>query len=185
MHSAPLIACQALRLARTVTVFTNGDENLATELKDAAQEIPTLATSSTAVGHADGGIGGDNAKSGFNTRFHVDARPIARFSFPSTPPTKPGDTRIRVYFSDGDSTDLGFLAHKPKTVPSVPWHDHLHGLEVTEKGDIKVNAPFNETSVKGVFAAGDVETVTKAVVTSLASGMCCAAGCAMQLGMGR
>ena len=55
------------------------------------------------------------------------------------------------------------------------------GLELTEQGDIKTNGMFYETSVTGVFAAGDCATPLKAVTQAVAMGSFCAAGLVFQL----
>lgn len=61
------------------------------------------------------------------------------------------------------------------------FHDQL-GLEVDPMGFIKVNAPFNEASVPGVFAVGDCGTMIKSVPQAMAMGAFGAAGMVAQLG---
>ena len=48
-------------------------------------------------------------------------------------------------------------------------------------GDIKVNPPFFQTSVKGVFAAGDSVSPMKIVAQALFSGAAVGAGAPSQL----
>lgn len=50
------------------------------------------------------------------------------------------------------------------------------GLEVGPQGEIVVSPPFSETSVKGVFAAGDAASVTRIVMNAMAQGTGAAAG---------
>jgi pyruvate/2-oxoglutarate dehydrogenase complex dihydrolipoamide dehydrogenase (E3) component len=50
-------------------------------------------------------------------------------------------------------------------------------LELTEGGDFKVASPFNETSVKGIFAAGDCAGPMKAAALAAASGGVVVVGC--------
>ncbi|OKL56657.1 hypothetical protein UA08_08292 [Talaromyces atroroseus] len=61
---------------------------------------------------------------------------------------------VRLIFEDGSEKLEGFLAHTPQTKPRGPFVEQL-GLEQTPSCDIKAGPPFFETSVKGVFAAGD------------------------------
>ncbi|KAF7559039.1 hypothetical protein G7046_g5098 [Stylonectria norvegica] len=67
-----------------------------------------------------------------------------------------------------------------RVVQSAPFAEQL-GLECLPSGDIKVEEPFNETSVKGCFAAGDAATMKKAVVQATAMGAFAGAGIATQL----
>ena len=55
------------------------------------------------------------------------------------------------------------------------------GLELGQAGEVKVNPPFNETSVRGVFAAGDVATPMRAVPMAISMGSFVAAGVASQV----
>ena len=56
------------------------------------------------------------------------------------------------------------------------------GLEtVPPLGDLKVLQPFLQTSVRGVFAAGDNMVMAKAVPTAIANGAMAAGGAAMQI----
>lgn len=91
------------------------------------------------------------------------------------------EAQVEVVFEDGEKKMEGFLAHKPIGKPNGPWVEQL-GLETTPQGDIKVNLPFNETSVPGVFAAGDCSSMVKAASMSLSSGAIVAAGIASSLG---
>lgn len=49
-------------------------------------------------------------------------------------------------------------------------------------GEIKVNWPFNETSVSGVFAVGDCANVLKAVIQAVCMGGFAGSGITAQLG---
>lgn len=73
-----------------------------------------------------------------------------------------------------------FLLHKPATEQPNNLADQL-GVELTEQGDIKVTAPFNETSVRGVFATGDCASMLKNVVGAMYSGTCAGAGVGSQI----
>jgi thioredoxin reductase len=57
------------------------------------------------------------------------------------------------------------------------------GCELTPAGDLKVSIPLNETSVSGVFAAGDCSTPMKAVMAALMTGGAASARLCAQLEM--
>jgi hypothetical protein len=74
--------------------------------------------------------------------------------------------------------------HKTRTEVNGPFARQL-SLELTEQGDIKTTAPFSESSVPGVFAAGDCTTPLKAVSQAVAMGSFVAAGVTGQLQVDR
>ncbi len=92
----------------------------------------------------------------------------------------PNGGEIKVQLEGGEKRIEGFLAHKPKGELNGPFVEQL-GLETTPQGDLKVNPPFNECSVPGVFAGGDSATPMKAATQALAQGALIAAGLAAQL----
>lgn len=55
------------------------------------------------------------------------------------------------------------------------------GLETGSQGEIKVNAPFNETSVHGVFAAGDAASQLRVVPNAIYGGSLAGGGLIAQL----
>lgn len=63
---------------------------------------------------------------------------------------------------------MSFLAHSPLTVPQGPFVQQL-GLNVSATGDIKAEAPFSQTNVRGVLAAGDCSSPFKVVSNATAS----------------
>jgi gliotoxin/aspirochlorine biosynthesis thioredoxin reductase len=67
--------------------------------------------------------------------------------------------------------------------PSVEINGPLQdlGLEMNPSGEIKVNPPFNETSVSGVFAGGDCATMMRAVPQATTGGMLAGVGAASQI----
>ena len=105
----------------------------------------------------------------------VDSRRIARFH------KVPGDNAdVEVEFEDGSKDVFGFIAHKPRSKINGPWADQL-GVELTPGLDLKVNPPFNETTVPGVFAAGDCASPFKVVAGGVSMGLFAANGAAMQV----
>ncbi|KAK1148487.1 hypothetical protein N8T08_009492 [Aspergillus melleus] len=92
-----------------------------------------------------------------------------------------GENKVIVQLEDGESKEEGFLASMPSVKVNGPFHEQL-GLEVDLAGFIKVNAPFNEASVPGVFAMGDCGTMVKTVSQAMTMGSFGAAGLVSQLG---
>ncbi|KAJ5187892.1 hypothetical protein N7449_010886 [Penicillium cf. viridicatum] len=113
-------------------------------------------------------------KASYDTGIKVDSRPITRLV------KGPGPSDVDVEFEDGTHRTEGFLAHKPKTHINGPFAEQL-GLHLTSDGNIETTEPFYNTSVPGVFAAGDCAVPMKVVVTAMSSGTFVAGGLAGQL----
>ncbi|KAL1893959.1 hypothetical protein Sste5346_006100 [Sporothrix stenoceras] len=155
------MARQASSLARTVTIYTNGAGALAAEIE---------AGFCRAGGSA--GI------------MRVDNRVIRRFVFLGEQEQAQGGG-IRLEFVDNSlPADEAFLAHAPKTRPRGPFVSQL-GLETLppgdNDGDIKVELPYYQTSVSGVFAAGDNCSKMKSVAHAMLSGNVAGMGAASQI----
>lgn len=141
-------ARQALRISKHVTLYTNGNIELAKQLEEALAKAPAPMT--------------------------VDSKKIEKLV------TGPERSQIVLHFKDGTSRTEAFLAHKPKTKLRGTLHQQL-GLELTPQGNIKVNPPFNQTTVKGVFAAGDCSSPMQTVTAALHSGTCTGGGAPLQI----
>ncbi|KAJ8069762.1 hypothetical protein OCU04_000181 [Sclerotinia nivalis] len=76
---------------------------------------------------------------------------------------------IDVVFMDGSLVTEAFLAHSPNTRPRPPFQEQL-GIEVNPMGDYMVKHPLTETSVRGVYTAGDCMTMFKVGTNAIASG---------------
>ncbi|QLI64975.1 Thioredoxin reductase gliT [Metarhizium brunneum] len=87
---------------------------------------------------------------------------------------------VIVHFTDGTSKREGFITNHPLVEQQSPFAAQL-GLECAPTGDIVVTAPFNETSVKGCFAAGDAATMMKSAVQAIQMGMFAGVGLVSQL----
>lgn len=148
------MAKYANRLAEKVTIYTNGNEAVAKEIEAA---ISAFRPSSKA-----------------RRNFTLDSRKIAKLV------KLPKGAEIEVILEDGTRRIEGFIAHKPKSRLNGKFAEQL-GLDLTPQGDAKVNAPFNESSIVGVFAAGDTGAPMKSVSVALSSGAVIAAGLAAQL----
>lgn len=55
------------------------------------------------------------------------------------------------------------------------------GLEIGPQGEIQTSPPFYETSVKGVYAAGDAASQRRMVVNAIHQGAAAGAGLVAQL----
>ncbi|KAI1120160.1 thioredoxin reductase glit [Nemania abortiva] len=108
----------------------------------------------------------------------IDDRKISRLAYDTS------DSSMTVFFEDGSHTTERFLVHKPRMQVNGPFAEQL-GLETFTFGHeiIKVNAPFHETSVKGVFAIGDCASPQKVFLNALNMGSFACAGLAAQLQM--
>jgi thioredoxin reductase len=104
--------------------------------------------------------------------FKVDSRAIAQL-------TESGGN-VNVEFADGSSKEVSFLAHSPMAVPQGPFIKQK-GLAVTNTGDVKAESPGYQTSVRGVFAAGDCVSHFKVIPQAIMSGNFAAVAAATKL----
>ncbi|KAK5636073.1 hypothetical protein RRF57_011785 [Xylaria bambusicola] len=89
-------------------------------------------------------------------------------------------SRVVLHFEDGATKTEAFLAHKPKFALRGDLHTQL-GLEVSAAGAVVVSSPFNQTTVKGVFAAGDCASPMQTVTQALYSGTCTGGSAPLQI----
>ncbi|PSN73301.1 FAD/NAD(P)-binding domain-containing protein [Corynespora cassiicola Philippines] len=93
---------------------------------------------------------------------------------------------VTIEFETGDPVTLGFIVHRPPTVNKA--QDLIEQLDIETMsldmgGHIKIMNPmFNETSVRGVFAAGDAMVMMKQVTIAMAEGLKAAVGAGFQIG---
>ncbi|KAH7370155.1 hypothetical protein BKA65DRAFT_444961 [Rhexocercosporidium sp. MPI-PUGE-AT-0058] len=92
----------------------------------------------------------------------------------------PKSSGVIVVLEDGTERSEGFLAHSPGFEINGPFVAQL-GLDVTEAGYIKTTEPFGETSVPGVFAAGDTMTSVHFITNAALNGGTTGAGIAYML----
>lgn len=115
----------------------------------------------------------------------VDPRKIVRF-INNGPSHEDG---VTIEFETGDPVTLGFIVHRPVTVNRSQHLIDQLGVETVDPamgGHVKiVNSIFNESSVRGVFAAGDTMVMMKQVAIAMAEGLKAAAGAGMQIGQER
>ncbi|KAJ4357167.1 uncharacterized protein N0V89_001742 [Didymosphaeria variabile] len=141
-------ARQALRMVDNVTLYTNGNEQLAGELKAALDAAPAPMT--------------------------VNSKKITKLV------KAPERARITLHFDDGTSITEAFLAHKPKTKLRGDLAQQL-GCALSPMQTVVVNPPFNQTSIKGVFAAGDCSSPMQTITGALNSGTCTGGGAPLQI----
>jgi thioredoxin reductase len=148
------VANYALRLSKKVTLYTNSVIGVASALESALDKLKPESKS--------------------RKNITINDERIAKLV------KLEKEAEVEIVMEDGEKIVEGFLAHKPVAKLNGDWVEQL-GLETTEQGMMKVNFPFNETSVSGVFAAGDCGTMLQSVTASIAMGGAVAAGVAAQL----
>jgi gliotoxin/aspirochlorine biosynthesis thioredoxin reductase len=104
----------------------------------------------------------------------VDSREITKLE------KGPERSEIVLYFLDGTSLTEGFLAHKPNSKLRGDLHEQL-GLEMGPKGTVVAKPPFNQSSIKGVFVAGDMASPMQTVTMAQAMGTSTGAGAPLQI----
>ncbi|PYH30026.1 NAD(P)/FAD-dependent oxidoreductase [Aspergillus neoniger CBS 115656] len=155
MHQAE----NAAQLAEQVTIYTNVQEALDTQL------AATLADKDS------------------KTVFKVDNREITGVSLNGDDLSNP--VSVQVQLADGSQVEEAFLVHNPDTQVKSTLATQL-GLDLAPSfvpgtGDIAAAAPFNQTSIRGVFAAGDCMTPYKVVAGAISSGCNAAVAASAQL----
>jgi thioredoxin reductase len=148
------VSRMANRLADTVTIYTNGDSTVEATLRESLSQVKPTSKTARCIS--------------------IEPRKIAKFVKGEK------GSEIVVHFEDGERKVEAFITHKPVGVPNGGWIEML-GLETTPQGLIKVGAPFAETSVKGVFAAGDCAMPIQAATLTLGQAPLVAAGLVGQL----
>ncbi|KAL6852466.1 hypothetical protein ACO1O0_007011 [Amphichorda felina] len=111
-----------------------------------------------------------DALGGGSKRIVYEPRRIARIKM-----AEPGEKGVVIVLEDGTEIMEGFLAHTPDQEINGPFAEQL-GLETMESGHVKTTEPFGETSVPGVFAAGDIMSRTQFVTGAALSGGTTGAG---------
>ncbi|GKZ39045.1 hypothetical protein AbraIFM66950_011727 [Aspergillus brasiliensis] len=146
------------RFAEKVTLFTHGNEDTAVALREAGAEVKG---------------------------FTIESRPIRSFERVASDAEGSRDI-LRVWLgqSDGEEdtsyVDLGFLTHMPDTAVTNDWGSQL-GLELEASGIYKQKDVTMETTVPGVFVAGDHASVAKDVPNAASNATFVASAVAVQL----
>lgn len=107
----------------------------------------------------------------------VDDREIVRL----TPDSEaPKSSSITIEFTTGGTATQSFLVHRPLTKLNKGLAEQL-GLEYGAVGEIKTSPPFCQTSMEGVFAAGDCASMMKIIPNAISMGAYAGAGMAREL----
>ncbi|KAI1421992.1 hypothetical protein F5Y12DRAFT_661116 [Xylaria sp. FL1777] len=138
------------QLAHDVTIYTNGNEELATTVAPTCHGKP----------------------------WKTDTRKIAKLARRSS---DPADIAVNITFEDGTTVTEAFIGHAPIVQLRGPFAQQL-GLKVSQMGgEFETTPPFFQTSVRGVYAAGDGVSPFKVWPNAVASGAQAAAGVAVNL----
>lgn len=89
-------------------------------------------------------------------------------------------TWIDVHLDCGSTERLSFLINKPQTAHTSDPRTQP-GVELTAGSGVKVKPPFGETTVEGVFAAGDCAVPLKGVAWAVATGASAGSGVSFHL----
>ncbi|TVY27402.1 Thioredoxin reductase [Lachnellula hyalina] len=92
----------------------------------------------------------------------------------------PNGAEVIVCFEDGTEKIEGFLGAAPKMKQRAPFADQL-ALELNPGGEITTKLPFMQTSMRGVFAAGDCGSAMKIAANALSTGAAVGAGVSAQI----
>lgn len=137
----------ANQLVRDVTIYTNGNEELAKELDASLESKP----------------------------WKSDSRKISCMKLNS-----PSSSEVTITFENGETVTEAFLGHSPISRSNGPFAEQLD-IKLSATGEYEVNGLFNQTSVKGVYAAGDTMTMFKTISYGVATGALAGAGVALDL----
>ncbi|CEI61756.1 hypothetical protein FVEN_g2818 [Fusarium venenatum] len=87
---------------------------------------------------------------------------------------------VAVEFTDRTKASYGFVSHEPRSDVKGSFARELD-LEMTSQGRVLVEGDFQETSVRGVFAAGRCATVVDDEAIKISSGMAAGLGANLQI----
>lgn len=146
LFAARHLAFQARNLTPTVTIYTNDNAALTTEIFSAL----------TPLG------------------FTVDGRRIRALQKGAARAT------VDIIFENGGTRTEGFLVHRPRVELNGPFAQQL-GVEMAAEGHVKTSFPFNETSVPGVFVAGDAGSMFRIGTQAVVMGAFAAGGVQAQI----
>ena len=138
-----------------------------------AENAAQLSNEVTIYTHGNEELAGQ-IESAVHGTFKVDSRPIKRL-------VDVGEGNcVKVEFTDGSCKEEAFLVHNPQTTVQGPFVAQL-GITTSPMGDVTADAPMHQTSVRGVFAAGDCITPYKVIPGAISSGCNAAVAVSTQL----
>ncbi|RBR26307.1 uncharacterized protein FIESC28_00952 [Fusarium coffeatum] len=162
------------RGAESVGVFAGGMISNADMLAHVTPMAKRLSNSVTVYTNASPSLSSTVQSKIHSSKVHYDDRKITSFALVN------GGPSVKITFEDGSSKVEGFVVNHPNVVQAAPFAEQL-GLEMAPSGEVKVEAPWNETNVKGCFAGGDAATMMRSVMQAMHMGGFAAVGVAMQL----
>lgn len=139
-----------------------------------AENAAQLSDSVTLYTHGNSDLTTQLATITGNSKFKVESRRIKHLS------GNTGQNSVVVEFEDGSSKVEKFLVHNPQTSVQGPFVSQL-GIALTPMGDIQADTPAYQSSVRGVFAAGDCITPYKVIPGAISSGCNAAVAVSTQL----
>ncbi|KUI72592.1 Thioredoxin reductase [Cytospora mali] len=149
--TVPRVGNMVLQLSKNLRIYTNGKGDIASE-SEASSWRPD-----------------------FKSRVTIEKRPIRSIRMVAW-----GQSEVLVTLEDGTQFKESYITHHPPIELNGPWVEQL-GLETGPEGEIKVNPPFNETSLPGVFAAGDAASQMRMVPNAIYGGSVAGSGLVAQL----
>ncbi|KAK7911488.1 hypothetical protein PG985_013969 [Apiospora marii] len=150
---APIFAADALRFAKRVKLYTQGDGKLAEEVSKVLAEKQ------------------------LSNAIEVDNRKLVRISKAAE---NDNDEKLRLEFDAGTDDVVAFMGHAPDS-PVDPTLPKQLGCEMDPKAGIKVSPIWYSTTAPGVFAAGDCCSPLRSVLTGMSAGSCAGVGVARHL----
>lgn len=152
MHALKL-ADDAHKFADAIQIYTNANAPLAREIFQALQS-PNIRLDDRRISHL------------------ID--PSRKKGSPST------DSEIVIKFENGEEAIKSFLVHRPLTKLDRSLSDQL-GLNYSPEASIQSIPPFCQTSMEGVYAAGDCASMMKIILNAISMGAYAGAGLARKL----
>lgn len=88
--------------------------------------------------------------------------------------------KLGIVFEDGTQKETTFLVHKPDLYADQRLTDQL-GVECVPNLGIKITPPFNQTSISGVYAAGDCCSPLRMIPNAMTMGSFAGCGISREL----
>ncbi|KAI3395507.1 hypothetical protein diail_1293 [Diaporthe ilicicola] len=145
------IGNSALQLSKSMRIYINGNEEFAAQIQAEAW------------------------RPDFKSRITIEKRRIRSLRMLSD-----DTSQVLVTLDDGTQFEESYVAYRPHIEINGPFVEQL-GLETGAQGEIKISSPFNETSVPGVFAAGDAASQMRVVPNAINGGCLAGNGLVAQL----
>lgn len=158
--SAGLLALGSLANALHATKLADDANKFCETLTIYTNSIPNLAA--------------EISKALETSDIQIDDRKVVRLVRGST------GSEMTIEFDSGEKKTEGFLVHRPLTCLDRNLAEQLK-LDLGPTGEIHVTPPFCQTSVPGVFAAGDCASPMKIIPNAIAMGAYAGAGVAREL----